>query len=134
MIKVCFADNYQQLVDMARCIYLNLKPGAQCIVLICSLNKDSQKAQQFSEFGNQQLSFGPWQDNPQQPRHISYVNNEFKFDSWVWDYNTVVKALEEAGFAQVNLHPYQKDPDHKGKVDLDKYLEALDGCIISGVK
>lgn len=131
---LCFANNYQELVDMARCIYLNLKPGAECIILICSLNKDHEKAQKFSTFNNDNLSFGPWENNPEQPRHLSYSNNDFKFDSWIWDYDTVSKALQQAGFTAVSLHPYRKDPAYQGKADLDLYLEAVEGKIVKAVK
>ena len=135
---LCFAENYAELVRMCQCIYLNLKPGGVCFGLICSLAKDTQLSRQFGDFNAKILHLDPWDGDAVKPRRLTYIDNVndqgFEHSVHLWEFNTVYKALQEAGFTRVALHPYQRDPSYQGELDLTLYTSILDGKVIVATK
>ena len=130
----CFAENYSELENFCRCIYLNLKQGGKCYSFMCTLNKDSQVVSQLEKFDQFSILLAePWQGE-QKGRRFRYMDKGFTHDVHVWDSPTVCSAFNEVGFTSVELYPFKKDPDYKGKEDLDLFISILDGNVIVATK
>ncbi len=131
----CYAQDYPALVEMCRCIYLNLKPGGACYSIVCSLSRDDQLAKQFERFCEKILHIDPWQGDVCKPRRFHHVYRKgFDFDVLVWDYDAICKALREVGFSSVELHPYQEDPSHSDRLNLTQFTSAVQGNVIVATK
>ena len=131
---LCFAENYAELVNMCRCLYLNLKPGGVCYGLKCSLTKDSQLARQFEDFDAKILHLDPWEGDATKARRFHYNSQGFSHDVCLWEFDTVCQALKEAGFTSVELYPYQTNPSYKGEHDLALFVSILNGKIFVATK
>lgn len=131
---LCFAEDYTELVGMCHCIYINLKPGGVCYVLVCSLNKDDQLVKQFEDFDTKILHIDPWQGNVHKPRRFGYVYKGFNYYLCLWEYEVLCQALKEVGFSNVVLHPYQEDPSYNGRLNLVLYNSIVQGNIIVATK
>ena len=126
----CFADNYIDLVKMVKSLYLNLKPNAICIIVMCSLNQNDEIVKKLEIFDFKIVDIEPWQGDNLKPRKFYTSYNDFDYNSFAWENYAVIKALNEVGFRKVVLHPYEKDPEYKGILDLELYLSILNGHVI----
>jgi ubiquinone/menaquinone biosynthesis C-methylase UbiE len=130
----CFANTYQELLDMAECLYVNLKKGAECHILICSLSKHQNSYQKLEQFGLEIIKIDSWQNKDSEPRKFHTKYQSFNYDCWLWEYKTLCNALKESGFTKIEQIPYVADQDYRGKLDLGLYTSIIDGFIIKAIK
>ena len=102
----CFAKNFDDLVQMARMVYVNLKASAYFISYSCPIFKtySSENVKQYESLCD--LHFIKYENVDQSqewPKTMSHEENGFLLDRHIWPNAFVVRALEKAGFLNVKI-------------------------------
>jgi hypothetical protein len=97
---------------------------------MCSLNQNDEIVKKLELFDFNIVDIEPWHGDNLKPRKFYTTYNDFDYNSFAWENYAVIKALNEVGFRKVVLHPYERDPEYKGTLDLELYLSILNGHVI----
>ncbi len=132
----CFAENFEELMSIAKCAFVNLKPGVEFRSISCSMCKENTAVikEKAKDFDLTIEVLEEWSGDIHVPRKMVSKMDDFKFEVFVWDSAAIVKALDQVGFKSVQLLPYQSDPDYCGEYNLQKYIKLIDGRVITAVK
>lgn len=98
------------------------------------MNKKPEISNQLEHFDLEIVNIDPWNDHHSEPRKLHTCYKGFNFESWLWEYSTLCKVLNEVGFIRIEQIPYTIDPDYSGKYDLERFNLITDGYIIKAVK
>ena len=131
----CFAEDYTQLRAMARTINMNVKPGALCAVIICSVgSSDSDFCKALSSHEEKVVHLDrPSTDNTT-PRKIHTVSKGFHLIRYAWLCSTVCAALKEEGFSIVSDAPYKFESNTENPEFVEWYVRVTDRKMITAKK
>ncbi len=132
----CFAENFDELVCIAKCVFVNLKAGGELCSISCSMGKESTEVikEKYTTFNQHITHLDEQSGDIHVPRKMSSIIDGFKFEVCMWEYAAIVKALDSVGFKSVELLPYQSDPDYCGPYDLKEYIKLIDGYVVKATK
>ena len=117
----CFAENYDELRAMARTIYLNIKSGALCVIIVCSAGgNDTEFYKALESHQEHVIHFDPQSSNKLIPRKLHTVCSDFNLIRYVWPHDVICEALKDEGFSATKIIPYKFDPN----TDTPDYTEG----------
>ena len=126
-----FAENESELRGMARMLFINLKRGAHCIIIISSLCNDESKIRYGFENGGEKIELLDLSSYSKfQPRKLHTSIKGFHFNQYVWPHETVCEVLKDEGFTRTEVVPYKVDPSYRGELDVQGYADAINGNVI----
>ena len=122
----CFADNYEELVYMAKCIFLNMKENGEMISFHCPpMARD--KLEFYEKANNAKIIR---YNHPIEELNLpGFLHTEeccFTLTRNIWPIHIVEKALKDGGFKDVRKEEYLKDPSYVGEIPLDYHTEYAD--------
>ena len=124
---LCFAETYDQLCEMVCTMYMNVKAGALCVIILCSVGDDDEKYRQAVESHDKELIIHldlPTTDKTT-PRKVHKLRTIFNFPSHIWSHEVVCQALKEVGFSSTEVVPYKFDPSVDDPEGYQKYIDAV---------
>ena len=123
---LCFAETYEELREMVRTMYMNVKTGALCVIILCSAGNDIEKFREAVESHEEQLiHLDPPTSDRMTPRKIRTFCKFFDFPRQVWPHDVVCQALDEVGFSKTEVVPYKFDSSVEDPKDYQNYIDAV---------
>ena len=120
----CFAETYSELCEMVRTMYMNVKAGALCVVILCSVGDDAEKFRQAVESHDKKLiHLDPPTNDRMIPRNVFCTF--FDFPRQIWPHDVVCQALKETGFSDIEVVPYKFDPTVEDPKDYQNYIDTV---------
>jgi len=110
----CFADNYEELVSIAKCIHMNLSSDGEMISYHCGPIFED-KLDVYEKANNAKIiTYDKPNNGKDWPRYFCSCDNGFKLPRNLWPNDIVEKAILEAGFKEIRYEKYRKDPEYQG--------------------
>ena len=123
---LCFAETYDELREMVRTMYMNVKAGALCVIILCSVGDDDERFRQAVESHDEQLiHLDPPTTDKMIPRKIRTFCTFFDFPRQIWPHDIVCQALKEVGFSSTEVVPYKFNPSVDDPDDYQNYIDAV---------
>ena len=127
----CFAENYDQLRAMARTINMNVKSGALCAIIACSVGTNEREFCKALESHEERvIHIDPPSANKYLPRKLQTVCRDFNLIRYVWPHDVICEALREEGFSNTKVTSYKFDPSTKNPDFTESYIRDTNRKII----
>lgn len=105
-----YAQTKEQLVDMCRTVYANLKPGGQFILLNENFNQAPSDFRGYERYGYAKRMAEPYQEGAVITYTMSTGAEELQFEGYYWSKATYQMAFAAAGFTDVQLQALRCSP------------------------
>lgn len=132
---LCFANTYPKMVRMSRTILMNLKKGGRAFFYTCTA-APQVGSRRYSELTHSKvLRYQPvCEDGPVAVEwEILHGPEPFTLSSYAWAQSAQLRALQEAGFQQVRVHPLGLNPAYSGEMPLDRFSEETGMALVEAI-
>ena len=124
LVFTCFALPKPTLNFVRWFIHMNVKAGALCVVILCSVGDDAEKFRQAVESHDKKLiHLDPPTNDRMIPRNVFCTF--FDFPRQIWPHDVVCQALKETGFSDIEVVPYKFDPTVEDPKDYQNYIDTV---------
>lgn len=133
---LCFAENHDQLLCMARTLSINLKPGAICVIVVCSAGNDHDEVCKALESHDELvIHLDPPTSDKMIPRKIHSTSKNFNLERYIWPHEVICEALEKEGFSSTKIIPCGFDKNAFDDPEfVEEYIKTTNRKIIIAKK
>lgn len=129
----CFAKNYQELLNMVRFVYKNLKKGGKIVSFhCCPINSGQEK--EFEKLNGKTITYKEFKNQDEPGFLHTLINDTFDLIRYIYPNSIVEKALLDVGFKEVKYQAYQVNPDTEFPDLLCRHQKTCDYYFLEATK
>ncbi len=128
----CFANDFKEMIDIGKFIYMNLKSGGKLYTYHCTPIREG-KDKLYEELYNSTI-IEKRENQNKLGEFIVTKDNGFTLPRNMYKNEVVIKALKLVGFREIKMHKFVISPDCINKEEVELNHDVCDYYYIEAVK